>query len=181
MNKYKYLKPERKEQFKHVGEHVGMLTLLGVVEKRVYGKSRIQHLKYHCHCDCGNEVVMFDTAIFSSPAPSCGCLMWKNKVPVRKDGTFNDLGEKRILGPWLKNWRTNYQKHNMKDEEVQVKAQISRCIGRIINNQSMFKTHEGSRLNKAVNTIRRYSRWHIKEMVRVFGLQGAIDRLYEDL
>ena len=179
-----FLKPKRGREFAHTGERYGMLTLLGVVDRISYKKHKngyTIHNKFRCQCDCGAVVDKFWTAIISSPYPSCGC----QSYPVckhRENGTFDATGpgSRLPLGPKLL-YQRQHAKTDMKTESTQLKAQISRCIGRIIHHKPMFKTTPGSRLYIAKQAVRSLSAWHIKKMVRTIGLKRTVDKIYENL
>jgi len=160
------------KSYTKVGTRIGMLTILGVVRREKYGKL------YRAKCDCGKVADFWGQSLARMRWPSCGCQTYP--VCQRNHGRFVQSGSgSRPLGPKLLHYRRYEQQHSMRSHDVQVKAQISRCVGRIVNNLPMFKTGKGTILAEARTVVRSYSKWHIKEFVRVHGLQKTVDTLYE--
>lgn len=56
----------------HPGDRFERLTVLRLVETRVY--SRSSHLIYECQCDCGNKTKVGAGHLVSRHTRSCGCL-----------------------------------------------------------------------------------------------------------
>ena len=154
------------------GRKIGMLKVHGVVEKRKNA------LKYHCTCDCGNDVFMWYSSITRSRYPSCGCQTLPH-CKRRKNGTFakTEPGYRKPLGPKLKEYFAK-TKYGMRSDKVQMKAQISRCIGRILARKTMFNPHKGSRLETARNLVKKYNTTTMRKLVKEYGLKGAVALLY---
>ncbi len=51
------------------GEKFGRLTVIGRAGNTIHGQA-----KWNCRCSCGNEVVIFGSALRNGHTKSCGCL-----------------------------------------------------------------------------------------------------------
>lgn len=78
---------------KMIGQRFGMLTVVGVANAR----------KYLCHCDCGNDIAVWDRTLFLGKK-DCGCVKFHEK-----DLTGKRFVRLLVLGPALSNrigeWR----------------------------------------------------------------------------
>lgn len=65
------------------GETFGRLTVLGRA-----GKSKDKHSLWRCRCSCGNEVIVWGSALTCGKTVSCGCVQ-KEVVTERMTGDTN--------------------------------------------------------------------------------------------
>lgn len=85
------------------GQRFGKLVALFPV----YSNDRNKHTKWHCKCDCGNEIDIDLGNLRQGFSKSCGCtqsiqeeqiikLLTKNNIPYKYQFCFNDYPEKKF-------------------------------------------------------------------------------------
>ncbi len=88
------------------GERIGRLTVLCEAAQR----SKSGRPRWHCRCDCGNEIEVNGSDLYSNRTSSCGCLLSEvrtkmNKAAAKHGHTSVDVAGHRKTTPEYRSWK----------------------------------------------------------------------------
>lgn len=71
------------------GRRFSKLTVMWL--ERTENKNNKNFEYYRCKCDCGNEIVAFKGNLTNDNTKSCGCLVGRPEIPLKKGTRFGNL------------------------------------------------------------------------------------------